>query len=49
LDKILESTKQSTSSSNQINRISDDDKSLAEKIKSNRDSFNSRKRNLYNE
>jgi len=49
LDKILESTKQSSSSSNKINKMSDDDESLSEKIQSNRDSFNSRKRNLYNE
>jgi membrane protease subunit HflK len=50
LDKILESTKQSTSSSKQINRMSNGgDKSLSEKIRLNRDSFNSRKRNLYNE
>ena len=49
LDKILESTKQSTSSSNKINRMSDNDESLEDKIQSNRDSFNSRKRNLYNE
>ena len=50
LDKILESTKQSTSSSQQTNRMSNGgDKSLSEKIRSNRDSFNSRKRNLYNE
>ena len=49
LDKILESTKQPTSSSNKINRMSDDDTSLSEKIQLNRDSFNSRKRNLYNE
>lgn len=49
LDKILESTKQPTSSSNKINRMSDDETSLSEKIQLNRDSFNSRKRNLYNE
>ena len=49
LDKILESTKQSISSSNQTNRLSDDNKSLSEKIQINRDSFNSRKRSLYSE
>ena len=49
LDKILESTKQSTSPSNQINKMTDDNKSLSEKIRLNRDSFNSRKRSLYSE
>ena len=47
LDKILESKKKDDDISSTID--SDNQGSLIEKIQRNRDSFNNRKRNLYNE
>ena len=48
LDKILEP--RMSNSNRASNFVNDSDKnSLADKIRNNRDSFNNRKRNLYNE
>jgi len=48
LDKILEP--RMSNNNRASNFVNDSDKnSLADKIRNNRDSFNNRKRNLYNE